>query len=69
MAERKQKNQLFVGSLTKKESKEGKVFFTGYFGNVPVVALVGKKDPDKLHLILDVDRINYKRGHDNANNG
>ena len=42
------------------------MFFTGYFGNVPVVALVGKKDPDKLHLILDVDRINYKSEHGNA---
>jgi hypothetical protein len=50
---------LFVGQLEKKARKSGKVYYGGYFGNVPVVGLVGKKDANKIHLVLDADNIAY----------
>ncbi|MGA2091025.1 MAG: hypothetical protein ABSH12_06155 [Endomicrobiales bacterium] len=62
-----QKNQLFVGHLSQKEGSQGNIFFSGYFGGVPIVGFLGKQDPDKIHIVLDVERINYKRenGTDN----
>lgn len=61
---KKQKHQLFLGNLVKKEGKEGKkVFYSGYFGNVPIVGFVGIDEPNKIHIVLDVDRANYKQEH------
>ena len=54
---------LFVGQLQKKEAKSGKVFYSGYFGNVPVVGLVGKKDSNKIHLAIDINKVNYLKEH------
>jgi len=50
---------LFVGQLQRKEAKSGKRFYSGYFGKVPIVGLLGKKDSNKIHLALDINKAKY----------
>ena len=47
------------GKISRKVSKQGKDYFVGMVGNVPVRAAWGKDKPDDICLFLDVDMINF----------
>ena len=52
-------SEQYVGKLKKQTSKNGKEYFKGMFGKVPVVAFWGRKDPDQINIKLDVGLIKW----------
>ena len=52
-------SDIYVGKLTKQESKAGKEYFKGWFGKVPIVAFWGNKNPNDINIKLDVGKAKW----------
>ncbi|QAT16685.1 hypothetical protein BU251_02530 [Candidatus Velamenicoccus archaeovorus] len=58
---------IYYGKLSRKVGKEGKEYFVGRAGGIPVRAAWGKKKEDDICIFLDVDRINFLAKGEKAN--
>jgi len=58
---------IFYGKLSRKVGKEGKEYFVGRAGGIPIRAAWGKKKEHDICIFLDVDRINFLSKGEKAN--
>lgn len=57
---------IYYGKLSRKVGKEGKEYFVGRAGGIPIRAAWGKKKEDDICIFLDVERINFLAKGENA---
>jgi hypothetical protein len=57
---------IFYGKLSRKVGKEGKEYFVGRAGGIPIRAAWGKKKEDDICIFVDVERINFLAKGDNT---
>jgi len=62
-------SEQYVGKLKKMTSQNGKEYFKGMFGKVPVVGFYGRTDPNQINIKLDVGLIKWIDEQDDKQKG